>query len=84
MVATISRARWQLALGRPRQARFEILRNPARQFSLLRSLTVAPQVKPGKTKARRKPFGEYLRKRDFARTPEPQPESRRRMPPGPS
>jgi bifunctional non-homologous end joining protein LigD len=35
---------------------------------------VAPRTKTAKTKARRKPLGEYARKRDFARTPEPVPE----------
>jgi bifunctional non-homologous end joining protein LigD len=35
---------------------------------------VAARTKTAKTKARRKPLGEYARKRDFARTPEPKPE----------
>jgi hypothetical protein len=35
---------------------------------------VAPRTKTAKTKARKKPLGEYARKRDFARTSEPKPE----------
>jgi hypothetical protein len=56
------------------QARLEILRNPTRPFGLLRSPPLAPHSKTAKTGVRNKLLNEYLRKRDFASTPEAPPE----------
>src|SRR6201997_3963044 len=50
-------------------------------------MTVRPKTarkKSAKPKARKKPLGEYARKRDFARTPEPKPAPKRAPKPSPN
>src|SRR6266849_3043749 len=69
-------------MGRTRQARHEVLRNPPRPHPTLprprgrvgsgpETAAMTARPKTAKAKARRGALGEYARKRDFDRTPEP-------------
>jgi bifunctional non-homologous end joining protein LigD len=60
-------------MGGAREARAEILRNAPRRHDL-RSTALAPRQKTKGLRAK-KPLAEYSRKRDFARTPEPKPQT---------